>query len=114
MAGSTRFTKYTIPRNWRKSTTYKLPNQNTKATERNLTKTAWHERSHSETMKEKDRQAGFFNRTANDLQELQRYIYVVCAKPTQAREKEWKKETIVTKERQWSYTVQTRDRTLYL
>ena len=60
--------------------------------------------------KEKDRQAGYYNRTAKDLQELQPGD-IVRVKPTQARDKEWKKGTIVTKEGQRSYTVQTRDGT---
>ena len=68
-------------------------------------------KDHIEKMKkEKDRQAGYYNRTAKDLQELQPGD-IVRVKPTQARDKEWKKGTIVTKEGQRSYTVQTRDGT---
>ena len=68
-------------------------------------------KDHIEKMKkEKDRQAGYYNRTARDLQELQPGD-IVRVKSTQARDKEWKKGTIVTKEGQRSYTVQTRDGT---
>ena len=60
--------------------------------------------------KEKGRQACYYNRTAKDLEDLQPGD-IMRVKPTQTRDEEWKKGTIVTKEGQRSYTVQTRDGT---
>ncbi|XP_062595327.1 uncharacterized protein K02A2.6-like [Saccostrea cucullata] len=60
--------------------------------------------------KEKDRQARYYNRTAKDLRELH-HGDTVRMKPTQLREKEWKKGTIIGKEGIRSYKVQTQDGT---
>lgn len=60
--------------------------------------------------KEKDRQAHYYNRTAKDLRELQPGD-TVRMKPTQLRDKEWKKGTIIGREGSRSYNVQTQDGT---
>lgn len=60
--------------------------------------------------KEKDRQAHYYNRTAKDLRELQAGD-TVRMKPTQLRDKEWKKGTIIRREESRSYNVQTQDGT---